>query len=60
MFRLNINKCHSCQTAGNSNFTLFGSRTQCGTVVLVSFLLAETRENRAVVVFVVLDNFQEA
>jgi hypothetical protein len=23
MFRLNINKCHSCQTAGNSNFTLF-------------------------------------
>jgi hypothetical protein len=20
---LNINKCHSCQTAGNSNFTLF-------------------------------------
>jgi hypothetical protein len=23
MCRLNINKCHSCQTAGNSNFTLF-------------------------------------
>jgi hypothetical protein len=23
MSRLNINKCHSCQTAGNSNFTLF-------------------------------------
>jgi hypothetical protein len=23
MCRLNINKCHSCRTAGNSNFTLF-------------------------------------
>jgi hypothetical protein len=23
MSRLNINKCHSCQMAGNSNFTLF-------------------------------------
>jgi hypothetical protein len=23
MCRLNINKCHSCQTAGNSNFRLF-------------------------------------